>query len=103
MFNREIINIETDDALAVVREVERFYGNLENIIKNFNTDKENLSSYWTSIEATNFSNELDVVSQNFQNFNDHYHLFIEAIKEILKLYDEEEESILAAIHSYQSV
>lgn len=100
--SKQIININTDSALDVVNEVDFFYENLKETMNTINTDKENISKYWTSIEASNFVSQMDTLSANFSNFNEHYSFFIETIKKILELYDMEEASILAAINSYQA-
>ncbi|MBQ6135433.1 MAG: hypothetical protein IJI60_03855 [Bacilli bacterium] len=99
--SKQIININTDSALDVVNEVDFFYENIKETINTINTEKEKISNYWTSVEASNFISQMDTLSTNFSNFDEHYSFFIKTIKEILKLYDMEEESILAAIRSYQ--
>lgn len=102
MSSKEIINVDTGSALDVVNEVGIFYENLENTMEQFNEDKNNLYDYWTSVEASNFKNEMEDVTTNFNNFNEHYKFFIDTVKEILELYDMEEKSILATIRSYQT-
>ena len=100
--SKEIINVDTDGTLDVISEVGVFYQNLEETMEQFNEDKNNVDDYWKSVEAHNFKEQMDVVSSNFNNFSEHYNLFIDAIKEIMKLYDMEEQSILATIRYYQT-
>ena len=95
------INIDTDGVGAVVAEVQKLYEVLQGKIEELDTKRDGISEYWTSVEASNFVEQMRKVSGHFNDFSKHYGIFIDSIKKILELYDEEEESIITAINAYK--
>ena len=97
------INVDTASVVSVVAEVQNLYKILEEKIKDLNMKKEGIPDYWTSVEASNFVEQMDKISTYFENFSEHYVIFINSIETILDLYDKEEESIISAINTYKGV
>ena len=66
-----------------------------------NNQKKQIPDYWTSVEASDFCDKMDTVSEYFESFCEHYQMFIDLLKRVLELYEKEEDSIIAVLEKYK--
>ena len=94
------IKIETNEVSGIVSEIDKMYEELFSKISELNHKKENVASFWNSKEATTFINQLDKVSKMFEDFDTEYNNFVLSLNNFIKMYNEEEDSILSSINNY---
>ena len=94
------IKIETSEVSGIVSEIESIYEDLFSKIRELNEKKENVSSFWNSREATTFINQLDKVSKMLEDFDTEYKNFVLSLNNFIKMYNEEEDSIISSINNY---
>ena len=92
-----IIDVDTNGVRAIVAEVQKSYGTLQGKIDEFKKRKDGVSNYWTSVEASNYVEQLNKISSYCDDFSKHYDMFIDFIEKALKSYDEIEEGMVASV------
>ena len=95
------IGVNYDGVTNVIEKVTALYSDLKQKIDNLNDKKDHVPDYWESPEASNFVEQMNVVSGYFADFCTHYEQFIELLQKVLDLYQQEEESILTALKKYE--
>lgn len=99
--NEGDIGVSYSGVESVIETVNKLYSDLNNKIEEMNKQKKLIPDYWSSKEASNFCDKMDTVSKYFVSFCEHYQMFIDLLNRILKLYQEEEESILEVLKKYE--
>ena len=96
------IEIETSEVEGLLTNIEELYSGLSTKISNLNQQKDSISKYWSSREATLFMEQLDKVANMFESFDQEYSNFILSLKNFIKIYNGEEENIISSINSFSS-
>ena len=99
--NQGDIGVSYSGVETVIETVNNCFSELQNKINQMEKQRKQIPDYWSSKEASNFCDKMDTVSQYFKSFCEHYQMFIDLLNRILKLYQEEEESILDVLKKYE--
>ena len=97
------IGVDSVAVTSVTSSIMEVYDELLEKIKDLKTKRDEVADYWNCQEAGNFVQKMNEVTNYFDEFSTHYGQFIEALKKICVLYDEQEDSILEAVNNYAGI
>lgn len=93
------IHMDIEEVQTLVSEISTLYDELSSKINELHGKENSISGFWSSKEATQFTEQLGKVCDMFVSFDKEYDNFILSLNNFAKMYGDEEDSIVSAINN----
>ncbi len=93
------ISVKSSDVKTTLTSIGVAYESIESVLSEMETKKEELSQFWSSKEATAFSNKLSDLSEHIKSFNEKYISFVDFINDVLETYSTCNSNLISTINS----
>jgi cytochrome c556 len=94
------ISFDSATVFETINAVNLIYADVEEIIKKINTEKNKLSTVWSSSsEAKTFETKLAKVYKDLEDFETRYNAFIDFVNQTSNIYSQSSDSIVKTINS----